>query len=73
MNFLLRYVNLYGQQFSGVFGKKNLLLPRFSVKNAKNNVFEDKWFLSKMFYPIKIQANTKWSCHLKKHQTFDFF
>ena len=43
------------------------------VKNAKNNVFEDKWFWSKIFYQIKIQANTNWSSHLKKHQTFDFF
>ena len=45
----------------------------FFVKNAKNNVFEDKWFWSKIFYQIKIQANTNWSSHLKKHQTFDFF
>ena len=45
----------------------------FLVKNAKNNVFEDKWFWSKIFYQIKIQANTNWSSHLKKHHTFDFF
>ena len=57
-----------------VFWKKNLLLPRFLVKNAKNNVFEDKcFFLSKIFSQIKMQAATNWSSHLKKHQTFDFF
>ena len=39
-----------------VFWKKNPSLPRFLVKNAKNNVFEDKWFLSKMFSQIKMQA-----------------
>ena len=49
-----------------VFWKKILLLPRFLVKNAKNNVFEDKWFLSKMFSQIKMQAATNWSSHLKK-------
>ena len=49
-----------------VFWKKNLLLPRFLVKNAKNNVFEDEWFLSKMFSQIKMQAATNWSSHLKK-------
>ena len=66
-------MNLYRQQFGGVLEKKNLLLPRFLVKNTKNNVFEDKWFLSKMFSQIKMQAATNWSSHLKKHQTFDFF
>ena len=46
----------------------------FGVKmQKKNNVFEDKWFWSKIFYQIKIQANTNWSSHLKKHHTFDFF
>ena len=53
--------------------KSFLALLRFLDKNAKNNIFEDKWFLSKMFYQIKMQAATKWSSHLKKHQTFDFF
>ena len=52
--------------------EKILLLPRFLVKNAKNNVFEDKRFLSKMFSQIKIQAATNWSSHLKKHQNIDF-
>ena len=58
-----------------VFWKQFLLFSRFVffVKNAKNNVFEDKWFLSKMFSQIKKQAATNWSSHLKKHQTFDFF
>ena len=45
----------------------------FLFKNAKkNNVFEDKLFWSKIFFQIKIQANTIWSSHLKKHQTSDF-
>ena len=26
-----------------------------------------------MFYQVKVQAATNWSCHLKYHQTFDFF
>ena len=56
-----------------VFWKSFLVLLRFSVKNAKNNIFEDKCFLSKMFYQIKMQAATNWSSHLKKHQTFQFF
>ena len=42
-----------------VFWKKNRLLPRFLGKKCKNNVFEDKCFLSKM------QAATNWSSHLK--------
>ena len=45
----------------------------FLLKMQKNNVIEDKWFSSKLFYQIKIQASTNWSSHLKKHQTFDFF
>ena len=53
-----------------VFWKSFLVLLRFLVKNAKNNIFEDKCFLSKMFYQIKVQAATNWSSHLKKHQTF---
>ena len=56
-----------------VFWKRFLVLLRFLVKNAKNNIFEDKYFLSKIFYQIKMQAATNWSSHLKKHQTFDFF
>ena len=56
-----------------VFRKKILLLLRFWVKNAKNTVFEDKWFWSKVFSQIKMQAATNWFSHLKKHQTFDFF
>ena len=45
----------------------------FLLKMQKNNVFEAKWFWSKIFHQIKIQANTNLSSHLKKHQTFDFF
>ena len=56
-----------------VFWKSFLGLLRFLVKNAKSNIFEDKCFLSKMFYQIKMQAATNWSSHLKKHQTFEFF
>ena len=57
-----------------VFWKSFLVLLRFLVKNAKNNIFEDKcFFFSKMFYQIKMQAATNWSSHLKKHQTFQSF
>ena len=56
-----------------VLRKSFLVLLRFLVKKAKNNIFEDKCFLSKMFYQIKMQTATNWSNHLKKHQTFDFF
>ena len=73
MIFLPKFVHLHGQQFSGVFRKSFLALLRFLVKNAKNKIFEDKCFLSKMFYQIKMQAATNWSSHLKKHETFDFF
>ena len=38
-----------------------------------NEVFEDKWFLSKMFSQIKMQAATNWSRHFKKHQKLDLF
>ena len=43
------------------------------VKNAKNTVFEDIWFWSKIFYQIKIQVNTNWSSHLKKIKHLIFF
>ena len=56
-----------------VVGKSFLLLRCFWVKNAKNNVFADKWFLSNRFYQIKMQAATNWSSQLKKLQTFGFF
>ena len=56
-----------------VFLEKFSFTSSFLVKYAKNNVFDDKWFWSKIFYPIKIQANTNWSSHLKKHLTSDFF
>ena len=49
-----------------VFWNSFLVLLRFLVKNAKNNIFEDKCFLSKMFYQIKMQAATNWSSILKK-------
>ena len=56
-----------------VFWKSFLVLLRFWVKDAKNNIFEDKCFSSKMFYQIKMQAATNWGSHLKKRQTFQFF
>ena len=56
-----------------VFWKRFFVLLSFLVKNTKNNIFGDKYFLSKMFYQIKMQAATNWSSHLKKHQTFEFF
>ena len=64
-------MHLHGQQFSGVLEKFSCT-SSLLVKNTKN-IFEDKCFLSKMFYHIKMQAATNWSSHLKKHQTFDFF
>ena len=56
-----------------VFWKSFLVLLRFLVKNAKNNIFEDKCFLSEMFYQIKMQAATNWSSHLKNIKHFNFF
>ena len=56
-----------------VFLKSFLALLRFLVKNAKNNIFEDKCFLSTMFNQIKMQAATNWSSNLKKHQLYEFF
>ena len=56
-----------------VFWKSFLALLRFLIKNTKNNIFEDKCFLSKMFKQIKMRAATNLSSHLKKHQTFEFF
>ena len=53
------------------FWRKFFFFPVFLVKNAKNNAFKDKWFLSKIFYQIKMQAATNWSSHLIIHQTFD--
>ena len=47
--------------------KSFLALLRFLVKNAKNNIFEDKCFLSKIFHQIKMQAATNWPSHFKKH------
>ena len=54
-------MHLYGQPFGGVLEKKIFYFLVFFLgkKNAKknnNNVFDDKWFLSKMFSQIKMQA-----------------
>ena len=56
-----------------VFLKSFLLLPRFLVKNTKNNIFEDKCFSSKMFYQIKMQPAANWSSHLKNIKLLNFF
>ena len=56
-----------------VFWKSFLVILRFFGKKAKNNIFEDKCFLSSMFYQIKMKAATNWSSHLEKHLTFHFF
>ena len=65
-------MHLHGQTFSGVLEK--VYFFGFWLKmQKKKNIFEDKCFLSKMFFQIKMQAATNWSSHLKKHQTFQFF
>ena len=56
-----------------VFWKSFLVLLRFLDKNAKNNIFENKCFLSKIFYQIKMQAATNWSSHLKKTSNIFIF
>ena len=56
-------MHLYGQQFGGVSEKKSL---NSSIFGKTKNVFEDKWFLSKIFFQFKMQAATNWSSHLKK-------
>ena len=56
-----------------VFRKSFLALLVFLVKNAKNNIFEDKCFLSKMFYLMKMQAATNWSSYLKNTKHLIFF
>ena len=65
-------MHLYGQPFAGVL-EKNSFTSSFCGKNAKNNVFEDKWFLSKMFSQIKMQGATNWSSHLKNIKHLIFF
>ena len=47
MIFLPEFVHLNGQKFSGIL-TSFLSLARILVKNAKINVLEEKWFLSKM-------------------------
>ena len=66
-------MHLHGQHFSGVSEKFSCNSFVFWLKMQKNNIFEDKYFLRKMFYQIKMQAATNWSSHIKKHQTFEFF
>ena len=59
-----------------MFWKKNFTSSFFgknAKKKKKNNVFEDKWFLSKMFSQIKMQAATNWFSHLKNIKHLIFF
>ena len=56
-----------------VFWKSVLELLRFLVKNAKNNIFEDKCFLSIFFIKLKCRRLQTGLAILKKHQTFEFF
>ena len=65
-------MHLHEQKFSGVLEKFSCT-SSFLVKNAKNNIFEDKCFLSKMFYQIEVQAATNWSSHLKNIKHFNCF
>ena len=53
-----------------LFWKSFLALLCFLVKNAKNNIFEDKCFLSKMFYQIKMQAALKIHCRTADSKSF---
>ena len=65
-------MHLHGQKLWGVLEKFSCT-SSFLVKKAKNNIFEDKCFLSKMYYQIKMQAATNWSSHLKNIKHFNFF
>ena len=57
-----------------VFWIKISFNSSFFGKNVKkNNVFEDKWFLRKIFSQIKMQAATNWSGHRKKIKHLIFF
>ena len=66
-------MHLYGQQFGGVLEKNSFTSSFFGKKMQKINVIEDKWFLSKMFSQIKMQAATNWSSHLKNIKHLIFF
>ena len=59
-------MHLHGQKFSGVLEKFSCTSSFFD-KNAKNNIFEDKCFLRKIFYLLKMQAATNWSSHLSSN------
>ena len=72
MNFCLDLC-IYMNNNLVVFWKSFHFLPRFLVKMPKKHASEDKWFYSKMFYQIKIQANTNWSSHRKKTSNNLFF
>ena len=66
-------MHLYGKPFGGVLEKKSFTSSFFGKKKGKNSVFEDKWFLSKMFSQIKMQAATNWTSHLKNIKPLIFF
>ena len=66
-------MHLHGQKFSGALEKFSSSSSYVWLKMQTNNIFENKYFFSKMFYQIKMQAATNWSSHLIKHQTFQFF
>ena len=58
-------MHLHGQPFGGVLENISFT-SSFNGKKCKKKIFcEDKWFLSKMFSQIKMQAATNWSSHLK--------
>ena len=66
-------MHLHGEQFSGALEKFYCSSSFFRLKMQKKNIFEDKCFLSKMFYQIKMQAATNWSSHLKNIKHLNFF
>ena len=64
---------IYMENSLVVFWKSFLVLLRFLVKNAKNNIFEDKCFLSKVFYQINMQGAQTGLAILKNIKHLNFF
>ena len=56
-----------------VFWKSFRVLLRFLVKNAKNNIFEDKCFLGKMFYRMKCMRLQTGLAIIKNIKHLNFF
>ena len=52
MNFGINLCLFNGSKFGGVL-EMFLSVSSFGVKNAKNNVFEEEWFLSEIFMKLK--------------------